>query len=174
MPTIQKASRTTQAKGLAVKRIHIVWSLCLKAFHFSSFSLTSLFISEKKAVLFLRLLSRPMVQTGVFKLGGHSMAEAGWHIFFWWGVASQEMHYCTSKQTASLCWRVWQPFEPWTKPAESETICQERKTFSEDMKPAKQQNRVIWKTVAADHIHLECPLTFKTITNELTKCWFSS
>lgn len=65
MPTIQKASCTMQAKGLAVKRLHMERSLCLKAFHFSSFSLTSLFISQANG-------ADCRVQTG-----GHSMAEAG-------------------------------------------------------------------------------------------------
>lgn len=59
-----------------------------------------------------------MAATSVLKLG--KQRGRGWvSSFFGLGgiLAPQEMHYCTSEQTASLCWGVWRPLEPWTKPA---------------------------------------------------------
>lgn len=94
-------------------------SFAWKAFHFSSLSVTSLFMLDKKK-------SCPLPEAPAEARSPDQCVQAGetaWQRlgdkFFWGGriFASQEMHYCTSKQTVPLCWRVWRPLEPWTKPA---------------------------------------------------------
>lgn len=79
---------------------------------------------KKKSVLFRRLQSRATDRRG----GSYQCVQAGetalqrlgfkFCLCFWLGLlAPQETHYCTSKQTAPLCWGVWRPLEPWNKPA---------------------------------------------------------
>ncbi len=122
MPTIQKALRSTRAKDLATRRIHIERELCLEALHFFTLSVTSLFMWENSLSSSWgsrRGRTPQQRQLPVCSSRVRSVAEAGCQVFSRVGgiSASQEVSYCTSRQTAPLCWRVWRPLEPSTEPA---------------------------------------------------------
>lgn len=116
MPTMQKAPRPAQGKGLALRRIHIEQKLCLEALHIFYLSVTSLFIWQKSPSCSCQASRPEQWQLPVCSSWGSCMAETGCQVF--WGILTpQEIHYCMREQTVPLCVGAWRPFESWTEPA---------------------------------------------------------